>query len=177
MAGPIEVFGAALGGAHHEFGSITPTDWRRPAGRGAAAGLDWYFAGHFSAQVQTGVETENIRVSGSQQGRFHIIPTSALVQYHPVTDSIVEPYVGVGVAYLMFRGGVTTPYGRAEQPDHAALMTDAGINYVVARHWRVSIGAEYGLARSTAEIVHPGAKTDKVDYHQLYIATGLRYRF
>jgi outer membrane protein W len=173
----IEVFVAALGGANHEFGSLTPTQWRLHAGHGAAAGVDWHLTRHLSAEVMSGNESESVRVNGMRGGSFHVIPNAAVIQYHPVTDAIVEPYIGAGVSYLMYRGRRSTPFGRAEQPDHAALMTQAGFDYVATPHWRLMFGAEYGPARSTAEVTHPTAKTEKIDFHQLYLVTGLRYRF
>jgi outer membrane protein W len=176
-ADSIEVFVAAMGGANHEFGLLTPTQWRLHAGHGAAAGVDWHLTRHFSAEVMSGNESESVRVSGTRQGSFHVIPNAAVFQYHPVTDALVEPYIGVGVSYLMFRGNRATPFGRFEQPDHAALMTQAGLDYVASSHWRLMFGAEYGPARSTAEVTHATARTEKIDFHQLYLATGLRYRF
>ncbi len=176
-AGPIEVFAAALGGSNHEFGSLTPTEWRLRAGHGATAGMDWYLTTHFSAEVATGDESERARVNQAGGGSFHVIPSAALIEYHPVTDATLEPYLGAGVSYLVYRGGHTTPFGRASQPDHAALMTAAGFDYVATRHWRLMLGAEYGPARSTAEVIHPAGRTEKIDFHQLYVATGVRYRF
>lgn len=176
-AGPIEVFAGAVGGANHAFGSLTPTDWRVHQGRGLNAGIDWYLTDHISAEVWTARQNEFINVSGQRAGEFRSLSTAGLVQFHMSLTPVVQPYVGVGVAYLMYSGNRTTPYGSAEPPDHAALMTQAGVDYVMSQHWRLTLGAVYGPARSTAEVTHPNAPTDKVDFHQLYISTGLRYRF
>lgn len=176
-AGSFEVFAAALGGQNHGFSSLTPTDWRLHAGRGERVGMDWFPFEHFSAQVSVGNENERMSLEGVREAKFHVIPASAIIQFHPLTQTIVQPYLGVGVSYLMFRGGVRTPYGTAAQPDHGALMSDFGIDYVASSHWRVMIGGEYGPARSTAEVLRSDGSVQKIDYHQFYITSGLRYRF
>jgi outer membrane protein W len=175
-AATIDVFAGGLGGANHAFGSLTETDWRVRAGKGVEVGLDWFLTDHISAMVSSGSERELVRVNGHSVGEFRSIPSSAIFEYHAFAGSI-EPYAGVGVAYLVFRGRRGTAFGHVDPPDHAALMTNAGINYVIAPRWRLMVGAEYGPARSTAEVRHANAPTDKVDYHQLYVTTALRYRF
>ena len=176
-AGPIEVFAGAVGGANRAFGSLTPTDWRVRAGKGFDAGVDWYLTDHISTEVWTARESEFVRVGGERAGEFHSISSGGLVQVHASLTPVLQPYLGVGVAYLMYRGHRGNAFGIVEQPDHAALMTKGGVDYVMSTHWRLTLGAEYGPARSTAEVKHLNAPTEKVDFHQLYISTGLRYRF
>lgn len=176
FAATIDVFAGGLGGANHAFGSLTGTDWRVRAGKGVQAGFDWFLTDHISAMVSSGIERELVRVRGQSVGEFRSIPSSAIFDYH-VFAGPIEPYAGVGVAYLVYRGRRGTAFGHADPPDHAALMTNAGVNYVIAPRWRLMVGAEYGPARSTAEVRHANAPTEKVDYHQLYVSTALRYRF
>ncbi len=116
-------------------------------------------------------------LEGVREAKFHIIPASAIIQYHPFTHSILQPYLGAGVSYLMFRGGVRTPYGTAAQPDHGALMTEAGVRYLFSPHWSLNSGVKFGPARSTAEIFHADGTVDKIDFHQLYVSTGIGFSF
>ena len=175
-AADVDVSVGAVGALNRDFGTLTPTPWRLHEQRGATVGINWFFVPDLSVELEGAAIREHVTYDGSRTGEVRSIPTSMLLFVH-TPDGPVRAYIGAGVSYLMYRDIVRSPYGGPQQPDHAALMIGGGIDYALSQRWSLNVEGKYGPARSTAEMRGADGAIQKVDFHQLYISTGLRFRF
>lgn len=177
FAGDIaELSVSMFGGSSVGFGSLTPSSWRLHEGRGADARLTVFLPGSFSAAVDLGRQRIVSR-DGTVIESSHAVPEALMLDWYGPSHGRAIPYLGVGASYLRYRQAHSTSAGQLAQPDHAALMTEAGVRYLLSPHWRLNTGVRFGPARSTAEITHANGTVDKIDFHQLYMSCGIGFSF
>ncbi len=165
-----------FGGSSVGFGSLTPTDWRLHEQRGLDARLSVFMTGSLAAAIDFGRQRIVSHAAGLTESA-HAEPEALMLDWYGRSHGRAVPYLGAGASYLRYRQSHSTPDGQLTQPDHAALMTEAGIKYVLSPRWRVNTGVRFGPARSTAEVSHANGTVDKVDFHQLYVSGGIGFAF
>lgn len=172
----VEVSASVVGGPAVGFGVLTPTSWHMHPQRGTDARVSFFFNDAFAATLDGArqrVETK----TGPLRDEAHAYPAALLLDWYAPAHARLLPYIGAGVSYLAYRRAEVTAAGHMGQPDHAALMTEAGMQYLLSSKWTLQAGAKYGPARSTAEINHADGNVEKVDFHQMYLSGGVGYRF
>ncbi len=165
-----------FGGSTVGFGSLTPSDWRVHEGRGADARLTVFFSHSFGAALDIGKQRIESHAPGLSESS-HAEPEALMLDWYGRSHGRAIPYLGAGASYLRYRQSHNTADGQLAQPDHAALMTEAGVKYILSPRWRVNTGVRFGPARSTAEVSHANGTVDKVDFHQLYVSGGVGFAF
>ncbi|HEX9161265.1 MAG TPA: OmpW family outer membrane protein [Thermoanaerobaculia bacterium] len=175
FAADVEISASALTGTNHHFATLTPSEWRLQAGVGVSVGAHWFATKHVSFDLESGVEQQRALVVGNRVERFRSLPMSLMLQVHESSRSLM-PYAGAGISYLLYRGVTTITAGQPAQPDHPAIVVGAGTDYVLSTRWKLNFDMKYGPARSTAEVNRAGG-VEKIDFHQLYVSTGLKYHF
>jgi len=165
-----------FGGSNLGFGSLTRTDWRLHDGRGADLRLTIFLSDSISAALDVGKQRIESHADGVAESS-HAVPESMMLDWSGDSHGRAIPYLGAGASYLRYRQSHTTPSGQLAQPDHAALMTEAGVKYVLTRGWRVNTGVRFGPARSTAEVSHANGTVEHIDFHQLYVSGAIGYAF
>ena len=177
FAGDIaEVSLGVFGGSSLGFGSLTHTDWRLHERAGADARVTVFMGDSLSAAIDVGKQRIESRADGVAEWS-HAEAGALMVDWCGESHGRAVPYVGAGASYLRYRQSHATPNGQLAQPDHAALMTEAGLKYVVSPKWRVNTGVRFGPARSTAEVNHSDGTVEHIDFHQLYVSGGIGYAF
>lgn len=171
-----EVSVGVFGGSNLGFGSLTRTDWRLHDGRGADARLTVFVTPSFSAAIDVGKQRIQSRANGVMESS-HAEPEAAMLDWYGDPHGRAIPYLGAGASYLRYRQSHATPNGQLAQPDHAALMTEAGVKYVLTPKWRVNTSVRFGPARSTAEVMHTDGTVEKIDFHQFYFSGALGFAF
>lgn len=172
----VEIAASLVGGPAVGFGRLTPTEWRMHPQRGADARVSLFWNDQFAVALDGARERVETK-AGPMRDESHSYPAALLLDWYAPAQTRLLPFLGVGVSYLAYRSTAVTAYGHVGQPDHAALMTEAGVQYLVSPKWTLQAGAKYGPARSTAEINKSGGNVEKVDFHQMYLSGGVGYRF
>jgi outer membrane protein W len=172
----VEVAASLVGGPAVGFGALTPTAWHMHPQRGADARVSFFLNDWFGVSLDAARQRLSTQAGGARE-EAHSYPTSLLFDWYAPLHAQVVPYLGVGVSHLAYRRTAITPDGHMGQPDHAALMTEAGVQYLFSKGWMLQVGAKYGPARSTAEVNHADGTVDRIDFHQMYVSGGVGYRF
>jgi outer membrane protein W len=171
-----EVSLGVFGGANLGFGTLTRTDWHVRDGRGADARLTLFLADSIGASVDVGRQRIESSANGAMESS-HAMPEAAMLDWYGDSHGRAVPYLGAGASYLRYRQSHATPNGELAQPDHAALMTEAGVKYVLTPRWRVNTSVRFGPARSTAEVMHNDGTVEHIDFHQLYVSGAVGFAF
>ncbi len=165
-----------FGGSSLGFGTLTHTDWRLHERRGVDGRLSISLTDSLSAAVVIGRQRIESRADGVTTAS-HEMPMALMLDCFGAAHGHAIPYLGIGVSYLRYRQAHPTANGQLAQPDHGALMTEAGLKYMLSPRWRVNTGVQFGPARSTAEVMHGNGTVDKIDFHQLYVSGGIGFAF
>jgi outer membrane protein W len=165
-----------FGGSSLGFGTLTQTDWRLHERNGIDGRLSILLTDSLSAALVIGRQRIESRVDGVTEAS-HEVPMALMFDGYGSSHGHAIPYLGIGVSYLRYRQAHATPDGQLAQPDHGALMTEAGVKYILSPRWRVNTGVQFGPARSTAEVMHGNGTVDKIDFHQLYVSAGIGFAF
>lgn len=171
-----EVSVSVFGGSSVGFGSLTPSNWRLHEGRGVDARLTVFLPRSLSASIDFGRQRIESR-DGTVAESSHAVPEAMMIDWYGPARGRTVPYLGLGASYLRYRQSHATANGQLQQPDHGALMTEAGVKYLLSPHWSFNTGVKFGPARSTAEVFHANGTVDKVDFHQLYVSGGISFGF
>ncbi len=172
----VEVGVSVLGGTALGFGRLTPTLWRVHERRGTEGRLTLFLSDSVGAAIDLGKQRIQSH-AGSLTSRSRALPEAMMLDWFTAPHARVVGYLGAGASYLKYRQNRITANGQLEQPDHAALMTEAGVKYLLSSKWTVNSGVRFGPARSTAEVNHADGSVEKIDFHQLYFSGGIGYRF
>ncbi len=172
----VEMDVSVLGGTAVGFGTLTPTLWRVHEGRGTEGRLTLFLNGSVGAAIELGRQRIESGTGALSSGS-HAIPEAMMLDWFSAAHGRAVVYLGAGASYLKYRQNRITPNGQLDQPDHAALMTEAGVKYLLSSKWSVNSGLRFGPARSTAEVNHADGTVERIDFHQLYLSGGVGYRF
>ncbi len=142
-------------------------------GWGAGLGVGYSFAGFLEADVTASFLRTRGRLDllGSEAlnlGHLRIVPISALLRFHPARSGPVDPWIGVGGAWVMFNRLDTDDLtaavgGPVEVKDRAALVVDGGIAFRLAPRFSFFVGASYMPLRPTSRGPSGSELTLKLD--------------
>lgn len=115
------------------------------------------------------------------------LPPTVSLQYYFNNESIVTPYVGLGVNYTVFFGedvdsGLEDALGghsEMELDDSWGLAAQAGVDVALDEHWLLNAAAWYIDIDTEADIIAPdGTRVDvDVDIDPLVYMVGVGYQF
>jgi outer membrane protein W len=134
---------------------------------GYGIGVNVFFGSHVSGaidlvQVRPGTTVRSGAVGGPSfaSTALRITPLSGVVQWHFAPGGVIDPYVGAGVAYVMF--DKTNVYGNVSIrqinfKDDAGLALNAGVSFRISRRFALTADAKYVPLRAAANAVYtPG---------------------
>lgn len=64
--------------------------------------FSYFLTANIAAELILGTSHHDVTLSGNKLGRVSVLPPTLTLQYHPLPDAAIRPYVGVGVNYTMF---------------------------------------------------------------------------
>lgn len=141
------------------------------------------FSGTFIVAPNIGVEvlaatpfSHDITAGGAKAGETDHLPPTVTVQYYPMAaDSMVQPYIGVGVNYTVFmdeklNGGAKLNLGNSLGPAF-----QLGLDYRIDDNW--AINAALWKIDINTEVKINGAKAGELEIDPLVIMLGAAYKF
>jgi len=153
--------------SHTSFGppaaaQLFDVDYRGKLGYGIGANI--FFGNHVSAafdvvraRPKTTVVSPSSGVSYTTSGT-RMTPLSGVLQWHFSPDGAVDPYVGAGVAYVLFDRADVFGNGTVSQidvKDKAGLALNAGVSLRISRRLAFTADGKYVPLKATANAVYP----------------------
>lgn len=142
------------------------------------------FSGTFIVTPNIGVEvlaatpfSHDITVSGAKAAETDHLPPTVTVQYYPMAaDSMIQPYVGVGVNYTVFMdeklGDGNTELNLSSSLGPAFQL---GLDYRINNNW--AINAALWKIDINTEVKAGGVKLGELEIDPLVIMLGAAYKF
>lgn len=118
-------------------------------------------------------------------GQLEMIPITATLQYHFNPDGRIDPYVGLGAAYVLFdRVSDFDDVGNIDIDaidfdDDVGLVVNAGLTFDITPTLAVYVDGKYVPVSSSATAsfaTGPGTSTD-IDINPLILSAGLGFQF
>lgn len=115
-----------------------------------------------------------------------VLPPTLTLQYHPVKEGPVRPYVGAGVNYTIFyseraSNALEAAVGktRVRMSDSAGWAVQAGVDFDIGRNMFLNLDVKYIDIDTTARLSTTAAGTQrvKVSLDPLVFGAGIGFRF
>jgi outer membrane protein W len=159
---------------------------------GYGAGANIFFGEHLSAafdvvQVRPGTTVRSRSVGGGSfaASGLRMTPISAVLQWHFAPGGVIDPYLGAGVAYVLF--DKTNVYGNVNVSginvkDDAGLALNGGVSFRITHMLALTADAKYVPLKAAADAVYSGAIPTvpvvlNVKINPVIFSAGLSLRF
>ncbi len=159
-------------------------------GYGAAINVFW--ADRISTEFAVSVVNPDVAFTSNNPavpaftgGSLQMIPITGTLQYHFNPNGRVDPYLGAGVAYVLFDNvdnisdlnNVTLR--KIDFQDDGGFVANAGLSFDLSPHLAILGDVKYVPVRSSAkaEFASGPGQTTKVDINPLMVAAGLSFQF
>lgn len=160
---------------------------------GYGIGANIFFGDRFSAafdaaQVRPGTTVRSRAAGGGSffTNGTRMTPITGVLQWHFAPRGGIDPYVGAGVAYVLFdKTNVfrSTTLSHIDYKDDAGLALNAGVSFRISRMFAITADGKYVPLKSSATAVYlPGASPTlptglKVKINPVIFSGGLTLRF
>ncbi len=84
-------------------------------------------------------------------------PTALTVQFHPLRDGRIRPYVGAGVSYMIVFDTEDGAFQDLEVTNDFGLAFEAGTDFMITDRWGLFVDVKHALLRPTATGTFMGA--------------------
>lgn len=131
---------------------------------GYGIGANIFFGNHVSAAfdiVRARTKTTLVSPSGGSSyatGGTRMTPLSGVLQWHFAPNGVVDPYVGAGVAYVMFdRADVfgNATLSQIDVKDKTGVALNAGVSFRISRSLAFTADGKYVPLKASASAVYP----------------------
>jgi outer membrane protein len=112
---------------------------------GATFNVDYTFCRNFTVDVLAALPfTHDISINGTKAATTQHLPPTVTLQYHPLVDGKIDPYVGVGLNYTMFfNTSLNALPATLDLKNSFGYALQGGIDYKVMGPWRVGADVRY----------------------------------
>lgn len=159
----------------------TPT-----VGNGASPQLDfsYFVTPNISLNLIAATTRHDVSVSRSalgnvQLGHVWALPPTLTVQYHPLPQARLSPYLGLGLNVTWFYGEggrPTPPVSRVRIDPSVGIAPNIGVDYEIAPNWLVNFDAKWILMQPDVS-VNSGFIRARADINPFVVGASVRYRF
>ncbi|MBC9205488.1 OmpW family protein [Roseomonas aerophila] len=163
----------AIGGKPDPSNSVTPQ-----------LDVTWFATPNLSLNLIAATTRHDVTVRGSalgdvDLGRVWLLPPTLTLQYHPLPQSRISPYVGAGINYTVAYnegGSRSAAISKVDVEDSWGWALNAGVDYELSPHWAANIDVKKLFLRPDVS-VNSGAIGARADLDPWIIGVGVRYRF
>ena len=159
---------------------------------GYGLGFNYYFLDAFSAEVTASAIEPDFAVTlfnedgpGSAEA-LQIIPLTAGIQYHFRRERRVDPYVGVGAAYILFdelkdvEALNQRDVESIELDDEVGFMANAGVSVGFLKRFALNLDAKYIELKPEATVTFERGDfvaVKRIEFSPVLISAGVAWRF
>ena len=142
-----------------------------------------------AATTRHDLTAQNTNFGNFDAGRVWALPPTLTVQYHPVSGSRFDPYVGLGLNYTWFynEGGYRgAPVGNSgllisslNVQNAFGVALNVGMNYEMTPNWLFNVDLKYLFLRPEAQVgTNIGLRVNATTgIDPIVLSVGVRYRF
>ncbi|HEV8267857.1 MAG TPA: OmpW family outer membrane protein [Thermoanaerobaculia bacterium] len=155
------------------------------SGGGAGLSIDCRFHRLLTFEVaafflRTRGELDFGGVKAGDLGYLDMVPLQALIQIHPAGDGPVDPYFGVGGAYVIFQNLHNVDLDRAgigvvSIDNRFALVANAGLAFRITPHVSIALDGRYMPLKADSTSAAGGSQELKLN--PLVASAGFRVKF
>jgi len=155
---------------------------------GPAAAAEVHLGEKTALQLAASEAWPRVSIRGAEGAagrRIRVVPLSFSLLQRFGEGARIEPYVGAGIEFPLLRrsddvvASSAMHITRIEQPDHVALVLQAGARMPLGERWWIGMDAKVLPAESTLETHRAEHPRDalQTNFHPLVLATGVGIRF
>jgi outer membrane protein len=141
--------------------------------------LGYFFTKNIAAQLVLGVTPHKIKTdSGIDVGKVWLLPPTLTLQYHPLPDERISPYIGAGVNFTTFFGaesGSNSLVSGFNVDPALGAAVQVGVDVALTDRWYFNVDAKkiWLNARATTDAL----KVENVHIDPWLVGVGFGYRF
>lgn len=143
-------------------------------------GFTYFLTDHLAVEAILGTTRHEIRAQGgSTDVAVHetwVLPPVVTLQYRPLTQGRVSPYVGAGVNYMLFYDGKDRNSFKVDLEDGFGYALQAGADIGVQGRWSVNLDVKKVWFNTDAS-VNDGALKSSVDLDPWVASVGVSRKF
>lgn len=184
LTGNVVWFDSSGGGEFEDLADPTTIEFEGTRGYGLAANV--FFGNRIStefaiARIDAEATTRRRAVT-SPGGNIDIMPVTAVLQFHFAPNAVIDPYVGAGVAYVLFddvdANGVNN-IDRIDFDDDYGVAVNAGLGIRLGNNFGLTVDGKYIPLESSARAVFVGGGESEAqfDMNPIILSAGLSLRF
>jgi len=173
-------------------GGLDDLDVQFDSEQGFGAAVNIFWSRRFSTELAASIVEPDLQLRSQDPaaplfatGSLEMIPITGVLQFHLSPDGKVDPYIGAGVAYVLFDqvndsgdlGDIDVE--TIDFDDDAGLVLNAGLSIDITPRLAIYLDGKYVPVKSSATATFatgPGTTTD-IDINPLIISAGLGFQF
>lgn len=132
-----------------------------------------------AATTRHQVEVRNSALGTVNLGSVWALPPTLTVQYHPLPQSRISPYIGVGLNttfYYGYSGNMTPPVSRVRLDTSFGVAPNIGVDYELAPNWLLNLDLKWIMMQPDVS-VNSGLIRAQANINPFVVSAALRYRF
>lgn len=142
---------------------------------GPTLNLDYRICSYLTLDVLGALPfTQDIKLNGTRVGSTRHLPPTVTLQYHPLADSAIDPFVGVGVNRTFFFNE-SLPGANLQLSNTWGFTAQGGVDWKFARSWVAGVDLRYIQIEPNASV--NGTPIGKVKINPLAYGLSVGYRF
>lgn len=132
-----------------------------------------------AATTQHDVSVKGSALGDVKLGSVWVLPPTLTLQIHPLPESRISPYAGIGLNYTFFygySGSKSAPVNRVRIDSTPAFAAVIGVDYELMPNWLLNLDVKKILLRPDVS-VNSGAVTARANLDPWVVGASVRYRF
>lgn len=160
--------------------------------QGFGVAVNVFFSNRISAEFAASVVEPDVAFRSDNPifpfltgGELEMIPITATLQFHFNPEGRIDPYVGVGAAYVLFDrvdnfgdvGGIDVD--AIDFDDDVGLVVNAGLTFDITPNFAIYLDGKYVPVSTSATAsfaTGPGTSTE-IDINPLILSAGIGFQF
>ena len=143
-------------------------------------GFTYFLTDHLAVEAILGTTRHEIRAQGGTTNvavhKTWVLPPVVTLQYRPLTQGNISPYVGAGVNAMVFYGGDDKNGFEVDLDDGFGYALQAGADIGLRGPWSVNVDVKRVWFNTDADI-NDGALAADVDLDPWVVSVGVGRRF
>ncbi|MDR3415191.1 MAG: OmpW family outer membrane protein [Nevskia sp.] len=146
---------------------------------GPTVNLDYRFCHNFTLDVMGALPfTQDIKLNGNRLGSTRHLPPTVSVQFHPIPDGTLDPFVGVGLnRTFFFNESLNGPLAgnNLQLSNTWGYALQGGLDWKFAPNWLVGVDLRYIQIEPKASLNGAPIGTVKIDPLAYGITVGYKF--
>lgn len=132
---------------------------------------------YLRVSTELGVTTHDVRLGGTQVGHVSTVPLNGNFEFHPFSDSRLDPFVGAGFNVIIFTDQTDTVGGLRFDRQPAGALFLVGVDYWLTRNLFAEARVRKLLASTGVVSRSTGQKIEQLDLDPWTFGFSVGFRF